>query len=100
MITPEQMLDTARDALGEDRVKKIAGINEMAQRRLEEYEAAIAAGADNTEVSMQLATGTLPGDLERNTTSDPIVVVAPAPTTNNDDDTESNTVATTNEQEA
>jgi hypothetical protein len=98
MITPEQMLQTAREVLGEDRVNKITGINEVAQRRLEEYEAAIAAGADNTEVTRQLATGTLPGDLQRN--SDPVVVVGGGATTNVNDDNESNTVTTANEEEA
>jgi hypothetical protein len=98
MITPEQMLQSAREALGEDRVDKITGINEVAQRRLEEYEAAIAAGADTTEVTRQLATGTLPGDLQH---SDPLVVlVVGGATTNVNDDNESNTVTTANEEEA
>ena len=55
----------AREELGEARVRKITYINEMAAKRLAEYEAALAAGADNTEVSRQFATGTMPGDQQR-----------------------------------
>jgi hypothetical protein len=65
MMTPSEMAKAAREELGEARVKKITYINEMAAKRLAEYEAALAAGADNTEVSRQFATGTMPGDQQR-----------------------------------
>lgn len=65
MMTPTEMANAAKEELGEARVKKITRINEMASRRLAEYEAALAAGADNTEVSRQFATGTMPGDQQQ-----------------------------------
>ena len=65
MMTPVEMTNAAKEELGEARVKKITHINEMAAQRLAEYEAALAAGADNTEVSRQFATGTMPGDQQR-----------------------------------
>lgn len=65
MMTPEQLLETAKEELGTARVKKIAHINQTAAQRLAEYEAALAAGADTSEVSRQLASGTLPGDQQR-----------------------------------
>ena len=65
MMSPEEMVQAAKEELGEARVKKITHINQMAAQRLAEYEAALASGADNTEVSRQFATGTMPGDQQR-----------------------------------
>jgi hypothetical protein len=65
MMTPKEMVQVARIELGHARVEKITHINEMAAQRLEEYQAALAAGADNTEVSRQFASGTMPGDQGR-----------------------------------
>ncbi|KAL3903359.1 MAG: hypothetical protein SGILL_010473, partial [Bacillariaceae sp.] len=65
MMNPSEMIKAAREELGEARVKKISYINDMAAKRLAEYEAALAAGADNTEVSRQFASGTMPGDQQR-----------------------------------
>jgi hypothetical protein len=65
MMKPEEMTQAAREELGDARVDKITHINAMAEKRLEEYQAALAAGADNTEVSRQFALGTMPGDHQR-----------------------------------
>jgi hypothetical protein len=65
MMTPEEMVQVAREELGNARVDKITRINAMAAERLEEYQAALAAGADNTRVSRQFASGTMPGDQGR-----------------------------------
>jgi hypothetical protein len=65
MMTSEEFVKAAREVLGDARVDKITHVNEMAARRLAEYHAALAAGADNTEVSRQFASGTMLGDLRR-----------------------------------
>jgi hypothetical protein len=65
MMTPAEMVQAAREKLGHARVDKITHINEMAAQRLEEYQAALAAGADNNRVNQQFASGTMPGDQGR-----------------------------------
>mmetsp|Transcript_23959 Transcript_23959/g.42055 ORF Transcript_23959/g.42055 Transcript_23959/m.42055 type:complete len:261 (+) Transcript_23959:135-917(+) len=85
MMTPAEMLQAAREELGDDRVNKITRINSEAARRLAEYEAAIAAGTTVSEASRQLASGTLPGDRQQ--------------VGGTDDDHNNNATSTTNVEE-
>jgi len=84
-MTPAEMLQAAREELGDDRVNKITRINSEAARRLAEYEAAIAAGTTVSEASRQLASGTLPGDRQQ--------------VGGTDDDHNNNATSTTNVEE-
>jgi hypothetical protein len=65
MMTPKEILKAAREALGDARVDKIMHVNQTAVRRFAENQAALTARADNTAVSRQFASGTMPGDQRR-----------------------------------
>ncbi len=54
MITPEEVIKAAREELGDARVSKIIYVNEMASGRL--------ADCNNTDLSRQFTSGTMPGD--------------------------------------